>query len=210
MMGSGTIGISSCKCNRKFIGIEKDKRTFGIAKSRITSHTPCPIVWQDGRVPSSAREPPREGYPSACRSSHVPGGTMWPSPWHRSSKAHVVVGNPQRWISRTVEHPPIPRDFESIEKYAAASSKNSVSFDAGGCIIFSENCCSTTSLCLIWTKIYLVSVGPVVIGSVEGLGNVLHVKNQDPLWQNKNSKKLCMTNYKIGWFPLLQITKEKP
>ena len=39
MMGSGTTGISACKCNRKFIGIEKDKRTFGIAKGRITNRS---------------------------------------------------------------------------------------------------------------------------------------------------------------------------
>ena len=37
MMGSGTTGLSACKMHRKFIGIEKDKRTFGIAKARITS-----------------------------------------------------------------------------------------------------------------------------------------------------------------------------
>ena len=99
---------------------------------------------------------------------------------------------------RLHEYEPIWNDYGLCLRSAAASSKNSVSFGADGRITFSENCCSTTGLCLIWTTIYLVSVGPVVIGSVEGLGNVLNVKNQVPLWQNKNSKKLCMTNYKIG------------
>lgn len=37
MMGSGTTGISARQLNRKFIGIEKDERTFGIAKGRITN-----------------------------------------------------------------------------------------------------------------------------------------------------------------------------
>ena len=37
MMGSGTTGLSAYKLNRKFIGIEIDERTFGIAKGRITN-----------------------------------------------------------------------------------------------------------------------------------------------------------------------------
>ena len=37
MMGSGTTGISARQLNRKFIGIEKDERTFGIANGRINS-----------------------------------------------------------------------------------------------------------------------------------------------------------------------------
>ena len=37
MMGSATTGLSACKLNRRFIGIEKDERTFGIAKGRITN-----------------------------------------------------------------------------------------------------------------------------------------------------------------------------
>ena len=37
MMGSGTTGISAYKLKRKFIGIEKDESTFGIAKGRINS-----------------------------------------------------------------------------------------------------------------------------------------------------------------------------
>ena len=35
MMGTGTTGITALKLNRKFIGIEKDSKTFEIAKSRI-------------------------------------------------------------------------------------------------------------------------------------------------------------------------------
>jgi DNA modification methylase len=35
MMGSGTTGIVALKLNRKFIGIEKDKKTFEIAKIQI-------------------------------------------------------------------------------------------------------------------------------------------------------------------------------
>ena len=35
MMGSGTTGVSANQMNRKFIGIEKEKRTFDIATSRI-------------------------------------------------------------------------------------------------------------------------------------------------------------------------------
>jgi len=34
-MGSGTCGVSSKKLNRRFIGIEKDKKYFKIAKKRI-------------------------------------------------------------------------------------------------------------------------------------------------------------------------------
>ena len=41
MMGSGTTGISACKCNRKFIGIENDERTFGIATVRINEMLFC-------------------------------------------------------------------------------------------------------------------------------------------------------------------------
>ena len=36
-MGSGTTGVSAVKCNRKFIGIEKDKRYFDLASDRIMS-----------------------------------------------------------------------------------------------------------------------------------------------------------------------------
>ena len=36
-MGSGTTGIACKKLNRKFIGIEKDKKYFDIAKNRIES-----------------------------------------------------------------------------------------------------------------------------------------------------------------------------
>jgi DNA modification methylase len=34
-MGSGTTGISATKLERKFIGIEKDKELFNIAKNRV-------------------------------------------------------------------------------------------------------------------------------------------------------------------------------
>ena len=34
-MGSGTTGVSAIKCNRKFIGIEKDKNYFNLASERI-------------------------------------------------------------------------------------------------------------------------------------------------------------------------------
>ena len=37
MMGTGTTGIATLNLNRKFIGIEQDKKTFEIAKARITS-----------------------------------------------------------------------------------------------------------------------------------------------------------------------------
>ena len=37
MMGSGTTGVAALKLNRKFIGIEKDNKTFEIAKSRISN-----------------------------------------------------------------------------------------------------------------------------------------------------------------------------
>ena len=40
----------------------------------------------------------------------------------------------------------ISSKFESIQKYAAASSKNSVSFGADGRITFSESCISTLGL----------------------------------------------------------------
>ena len=36
-MGSGTTGVSAVKCNRKFIGIEKDKHYFDLASDRIMS-----------------------------------------------------------------------------------------------------------------------------------------------------------------------------
>ena len=36
-MGSGTTGVSAVKCNRKFIGIEKDKYYFDLASDRIMS-----------------------------------------------------------------------------------------------------------------------------------------------------------------------------
>ena len=36
-MGSGTTGVSAVRCNRKFIGIEKDKRYFDLASDRIMS-----------------------------------------------------------------------------------------------------------------------------------------------------------------------------
>lgn len=39
MMGSGTTGVSSVGCNRRFIGIEKDKQTFDIATNRITTYS---------------------------------------------------------------------------------------------------------------------------------------------------------------------------
>tara|TARA_B100000809_G_C15062040_1_gene502717 strand:- start:28 stop:1329 length:1302 start_codon:yes stop_codon:yes gene_type:complete len=39
MMGGGTTGVSSIRCNRRFIGIEKDKRTFDIATNRITTYS---------------------------------------------------------------------------------------------------------------------------------------------------------------------------
>ena len=35
MMGSGTTGVSALRLGRDFIGIEKDKETFKIAKGRI-------------------------------------------------------------------------------------------------------------------------------------------------------------------------------
>ena len=35
MMGSGTTGKAALKLNRKFIGIEKDSETFGMARARI-------------------------------------------------------------------------------------------------------------------------------------------------------------------------------
>jgi DNA modification methylase len=37
MMGSGITGIAALKLNRKFIGIEKDKETFEIAKLRFSN-----------------------------------------------------------------------------------------------------------------------------------------------------------------------------
>ena len=36
-MGSGSTGIACKNLNRKFIGIEKDKKYFDIAKNRIES-----------------------------------------------------------------------------------------------------------------------------------------------------------------------------
>jgi len=36
-MGSGTTGVSAVKCNRKFIGIEKDENYFNLASDRIMS-----------------------------------------------------------------------------------------------------------------------------------------------------------------------------
>lgn len=39
MMGGGTTGVSAYRCHRRFIGIEKDKRTFDIATNRITTYT---------------------------------------------------------------------------------------------------------------------------------------------------------------------------
>lgn len=36
-MGSGTTGVSAVKCNRKFIGIERDKHYFDLASDRIMS-----------------------------------------------------------------------------------------------------------------------------------------------------------------------------
>ena len=35
MMGTGTTGIATLKLNRKFIGIEKDVKTFEISKRRL-------------------------------------------------------------------------------------------------------------------------------------------------------------------------------
>ena len=35
MMGTGTTGVAAIKLNRKFIGIEKDRVTFEIARSNI-------------------------------------------------------------------------------------------------------------------------------------------------------------------------------
>lgn len=38
LMGSGTTGVAAKKLNRKFLGIEKDKKYFEIAKKRINNH----------------------------------------------------------------------------------------------------------------------------------------------------------------------------
>ena len=37
-MGSGTTGVACKNLNRKFIGIEKDKKYFEIANKRIKNH----------------------------------------------------------------------------------------------------------------------------------------------------------------------------
>ena len=37
MMGAGTFGIAALKLNRKFIGIEKDLRSFTIARSQLAN-----------------------------------------------------------------------------------------------------------------------------------------------------------------------------
>ena len=39
-MGSGSTGVAAIKTNRKFIGIEKDKKYFDIAKERIENSSP--------------------------------------------------------------------------------------------------------------------------------------------------------------------------
>ena len=36
-MGSGTTGVACINTNRQFIGIEKDKKIFDIAKNRLDS-----------------------------------------------------------------------------------------------------------------------------------------------------------------------------
>ena len=36
MMGTGTTGVSSLSCSRNFVGIEKEKKTFDIARGRIS------------------------------------------------------------------------------------------------------------------------------------------------------------------------------
>ena len=36
MMGTGTTGVASLSCSRNFVGIEKEKKTFDIARGRIS------------------------------------------------------------------------------------------------------------------------------------------------------------------------------
>ena len=38
MMGSGTTGIAALNLERRFIGIEKDEKTFEMAKARILNN----------------------------------------------------------------------------------------------------------------------------------------------------------------------------
>ena len=37
MMGTGTAGIAVLKHNKKFLGIEKDKETFEMARAQLTN-----------------------------------------------------------------------------------------------------------------------------------------------------------------------------
>ena len=36
MMGTGTTGVAALSCSRNFVGIEKEKSTFDIARGRIS------------------------------------------------------------------------------------------------------------------------------------------------------------------------------
>ena len=38
MMGTGTTGVASLSCSRNFVGIEKEKKTFDIARGRLNQH----------------------------------------------------------------------------------------------------------------------------------------------------------------------------
>jgi len=50
-MGSGSTGLAAKRLNRKFIGIEKDKRYFEIAKKRIENDTRDSLLaWANDRI----------------------------------------------------------------------------------------------------------------------------------------------------------------
>ena len=40
-MGSGTTGVAAIKSNRRFIGIEQDKKYFDIACKRLEAYAEC-------------------------------------------------------------------------------------------------------------------------------------------------------------------------
>ena len=54
-MGSGSTGIACLNLNRKFIGIEKDKNYFNIAKNRIENHI-IPDSKEDRKLKNKGRQ----------------------------------------------------------------------------------------------------------------------------------------------------------